>query len=100
MANSLYPASSGSTPTPYLPGGIPSGLTLRHTITSSQTFSSWVGTPSAVYIVLAGGGGGGSYSGGGGGGVFAGWVTPSSSVSITIGAGGTGSTSGPTSGGN
>ena len=55
MGISQFPAASSSiTPTPPIPG-VPSGLTLRHTITSTTTSISWVGTPTSVYVVLAGG---------------------------------------------
>lgn len=81
MGMIVYPVpSSSSFPTPFLPSGPPPNTTLRHTITSSGSIN-YIGSPTAVWIVLAGGGGSGPA-----GAVVTGWADPYPSV--TIGAGG------------
>jgi hypothetical protein len=71
--------------------GVPSGLTLRNTYTSSTSGLSFPVTQ--VYAVVVGGGGGGAGSqagypaaGGGGGAAIGGWIP--APTSVTIGAGG------------
>lgn len=94
MGSSVFPApsSSGSSVVLGAPVNlIPSGLTLRHTYTSTQSVS--IGT-SPVFVVLVGGGGGGSVrtndntGGGGSGGITMGWCA--APTSVTVGAAGTG----------
>ena len=100
----LNPVSSATAPaaTAYITG-IPAGLTLQQTITSSGSVTLPASLDKVFIIAIGGGGsgGGGSWNsnqgagfsgGGGGGGAFAGWVDKFSSV--TIGAGGATRTTG------
>lgn len=75
---------------------VPAGLTLRSTITTSQTptKTSW---PEWVYVVAVGGGGSGSGAsavGGGGGACIQGWMRSDDVGAVTIGAGAAGGTPG------
>ena len=92
MASTVFPAASSASSPPTITG-VPSGLTLRNTYTSTTSGLSY--PVSQVYVVAAGGGGGGGGGGGnaqyrtgggggGGGAVVQGWL-PATFTSVTIG---------------
>lgn len=88
--------AAASSIAPQYYSGVPAGLTLQQTITSSQAVTLPPSLTKVFIIAIGGGGGGGGGalynggrgSGGGGGGGYAGYVAPFTSV--TIGAGGAG----------
>ena len=68
MAISVFPASAAaSIPVTSAPSGIPAGLTLRDTITSSTTLS-YPASVTQFYVIAIGAGGAGGPPGSGGGG--------------------------------
>jgi len=107
MGISVFPAAAGGMTTTRFPiaagqpFNIPAGLTLRHTVTSTTTYTAGQ-LPAQVWAVVVGGGGSGGAStatqqsaGGGGGGIKIGWVdVPAAGITATIGAGGAARTAG------
>lgn len=104
MGISVFPVESSSSSSSVVLGQpvniIPSGISLRHTYTTTQAVSIPT-TP--VFVFLVGGGGGGgirpgdNVGGGGSGGIVMGWCD--APTSVTVGAGGVGGINGIQGGG-
>jgi len=101
MGISVFPEPSGATAktvgTPSVTSGVPAGVTLQHTISSSTSSVAYNQSGlNAVFVIAIGGGGSGNTLGGGGAGAaVSGWTSPINN--ITIGAGGA-STAGSSAG--
>lgn len=91
MGLSVFPVpSAASGPLGYqLPTSVPSNVTLKQTITTSQTSLTYPAGITAVWVIVVGGGQAGTGVGGGqAGNAVSGWTVPS--AKCTVGAGGTG----------